>query len=62
MLSVVSSIATPDGKVEFKFKGLSSDTKPAVTYEGKKIYNGSTFMEMNTKKLYYYDEDNSTWV
>jgi len=37
---------------------LSSDTKP--TNDGK-LENGSKLMEMDTSKLYLYDEKNKTW-
>jgi len=38
--------------------GLSTDTKPVnVAWLG----NGSTFLEMNTGKVYIYDEDNKVW-
>ena len=47
---------------EFDFKGMSSDTKPTETYEGSKIGNGSTFMELDTKTLFYYDEAGKQWV
>lgn len=36
-------------------RGLSTDTKPS----GK--INGSTFKEIDTGKVYKYDEDNDTW-
>ncbi len=37
------------------FYGLSTDTKP--THCG----NGSMFIEMDTKKAYFFDAANSTW-
>lgn len=47
---------------EFDFTGLSSDTKPIGTYEGSKIGNGSSFMELDTKAIKFYDEEHDTWV
>lgn len=47
---------------EFSFVGLSTDTKPTGTKDGLKIINGSTFVEMNTKTVFYYDEEHSLWV
>lgn len=44
-----------DGKINF-YEGLSTDTKPA----GKGI-NGSIFYEMDTGKVYMYDETNNMW-
>ena len=35
---------------------LSSDTKPTTG-----IANGSTLFEMDTKTLYFFDEENETW-
>lgn len=40
---------------------LSTDEKP-TTIEGKKIWNGSTLYEMDTKKLYLFDAENQTWL
>lgn len=41
--------------------GLSTDTKPTGIYDGKKIANGSTFLEMDTKDVKFYDADSDTW-
>ena len=51
--------------------GLSTDTKPTVTYieygsDGKEvgrmgIPNGSIFTEIDTGDTYMYDADNTTW-
>lgn len=35
---------------------LSTDTKPT-----EHIHNGSTCIEMDTGKIYMFDEDNSLW-
>lgn len=43
-----------------EFRGLSGDNKP-TNIDGEEIPNGSTFIEMNTGKLYMYDLDNETW-
>lgn len=50
------------GTYGFAFKGLSSDTKPTGEHAGLPIANGSTFIEMDTKHLKYYDEEGGTWV
>jgi len=47
---------------EFSFKGLSTDTKPTGTFQDTKIGNGSSFLEIDTKNLSFYDEENETWV
>lgn len=38
-------------------KGLSTDTKPI---DG--INNGSSFYEMDTKKVFLFDEQNQKWI
>lgn len=45
----------------FSFKGLSTDTKPTDSWNGTKIQNGSSFMEIDTQELYFYDAENATW-
>lgn len=52
---------TKEGKVLYgELRGLSTDEKPAV-FEGKIIGNGSVFVEINTQKLFFYDETSQTW-
>ena len=46
----------------FKFLGLSTDTKPTEEYEGIKILNSSSFFEMDTQKVKFYDESTTDWV
>lgn len=41
--------------------GLSTDTKPTNTFQGKKIVNGSTFLEVDTQNVFFYDEEHNTW-
>ena len=38
------------------FKGLSTDTKPADAT------NGSSFLEMDTGDMYYWDADSEAWI
>ena len=40
-----------------ELKGLSTDEKPI-----KDIPNGSSFYEMDTKKVFMFDEQNSKWL
>ena len=48
-----------------EINGLSTDTKPIETIEYKnstyRIINGSTLYEMDSKKVYTYDEENHQW-
>lgn len=48
---------TPNEKC-FLFYGLSSDKKPITPYIG----NGSEFIEQDTGKIYFFDEDNQEWL
>lgn len=47
---------------DFSFKGLQSDTKPTETFDGMTIKNGSSFLEMDTKELKFYDAAGKAWV
>lgn len=40
-----------------EFYGLSTDTKPTTD-----VLNASVFYEMDTKKIYMFDEENSRWL
>lgn len=44
------------------FKGLSTDTKPTVMYNSLPILNGSSFFEMDTQDVYFYDGGTDTWL
>ena len=48
----------PTSKLHY-FEGhcLSSDTKPV----GDNIANGSSLIEMDTSKIYFYDAQNGEW-
>lgn len=50
-----------DKHAKLSFSGKSTDTKPTETWEGIKIDNGSTFLEVDTQKLFFYDEEGKTW-
>ena len=56
------TIAKDDTTEELSFKGLSTDTKPTVTYDDLKITNGSSFFEMDTQEVYFYDEATESWL
>lgn len=49
-------------KLPYDFYGLSSDEKPTSVFNGVKIVNGSYFYEMDTKKIFMFDEGNSEWL
>lgn len=45
----------------FEFYALSGDTAPTETFNNIKILNGSSLKEIDTGKLYLYDQENDTW-
>ena len=55
-----------DGKYDISLSGKSTDTKPtgSFTHKGENlpIANGSSFFEIDTKALAFYDEDTNSWV
>lgn len=44
------------------FKGLSTDSKPTVKYNSLPIKNGSSFFEMDTQEVYFYDGGTDSWL
>lgn len=56
------AVAVGRNKYKQSFRGLSTDTKPVEEYRGKEIANGSIFIEIDTKSVSYYDEENEQWV
>lgn len=60
MITVASDV---EGKrLPLEFFGLSTDTKPIDEVDDIKITNGSVFIEMDTKKIFMYDEENQAWL
>ena len=51
----------PDGSAQIDLRGLSSDTKPTVTYQGERIGNSSTFLEIDTQNVSFYDKSSDSW-
>lgn len=45
-----------------EFFGLSKDEKPIGEVNGIKVTNGSVFIEIDTKKIYMFDEENQLWI
>jgi hypothetical protein len=46
----------------YSFTGMSTDTKPTRTYKNTQIQNGSQFLEMDTGKVFMYNEAAHAWV
>ena len=53
-------VSTSGNERELELRGLSTDTKP-ITLDGKDIANGTTFIEIDTGKIYLYDAENEQW-
>lgn len=56
------TLSKDDTTRELSFKGLSTDTKPTVKYGDMPILNGSTFFEMDTQQVFFYDGDSDDWL
>lgn len=56
------TLVKDDTTNELSFKGLSTDTKPTVKYDDLEIINGSTFFEMDTQQIFFYDGDSDDWL
>lgn len=61
MITVELKTQVGKNKYQTDFNGLSTDEKPTVSYEGALIANGSTFMELDTHKVAFYDEEGEEW-
>ena len=61
MVSYENTMTNGD-EIKFAFSGLNTDTKPTGKYAGAKIANGSTFLEMDTLNLKFYDATTDTWI
>lgn len=56
MITLTNTIFITNERSINEYIGLSTDDKPTGEL------NGSSFYEMDTQKMYYYDEDTDTWV
>lgn len=48
-------------KEELSFVGLSTDIKPIEKFGSTVVINGSTFFEINTGKVFIFDESGKKW-
>ena len=60
-ISEMKGSAKTSKNVIGEIRGLSTDTKPASTIDGKEIMNGCVFIEIDTSKIYFYDAENQEW-
>lgn len=56
------TLTKDDTSYELSFKGLSTDEKPTGKYDDIEITNGSSFFEMDTQSVYFYDYATQSWL
>lgn len=58
----INKVEKKNGTIKFlvELRGLEDDTKPTTIQNGI-IENGSSFIEIDTGKLFMYDLENETW-
>lgn len=65
MISFDTFANLPDGTY-LELKGKSTDAKPIKIFEyygtELEIANGSTFLEMDTGNIYFYDKEDFAWL
>ena len=62
MITVLENDYIRDKTCRFDLVGLAADAKPAEIFQERLIQNGSTFLEMDTGALYWYDAAEKTWI
>lgn len=62
MITVMETNYIRDNICRFDLVGLAADTKPTEMFQERSIQNGSTFLEMDTGRLYCYDAAGKTWI
>lgn len=60
MVTCASNIV--GNKVPHEFYGLSTDVKPTYIEGVCNVTNGSIFLEIDTKKIFVFDEEHQIWV
>lgn len=60
MITIASNIK--GRKIPHEFFGLSKDEKPVDKINGVKVNNGSVFVEIDTGKIFMFDEENQIWL
>ena len=56
-----SSVIKTNDDYKYSFEGLSTDVKPLIA-DYPDMKNGSTFLEMDSTKLWFYDQEHDAWV
>ena len=55
-----NNVDAGDNQRELEIRGLSGDTKP-TEINSKGIPNGTIFLEIDTGKMFLFDQENSLW-
>ncbi len=58
----VEKMGGVNGENSAIFYGKSEDTKPTLANSGTEIPNGSAFLEIDTRKVYFYDPTQDEWL
>lgn len=56
-----TGVSKTETDYQYSFSGLSTDDKPTLT-DYPNMRNGSSFFEMDTKVVKFWDAGNETWV
>ena len=56
-----TGVSKTETTYQYDFEGLSTDDKPTIT-DYPNMRNGSSFFEMDTKTVKFYDAENDVWV
>lgn len=58
----IKKVKKEDGDIKFlvELRGLSTDDKP-ITIQNGVIGNGSSFIEIDTQKISFFDEEAEEW-
>ena len=62
MITVTKNNYIQDKMCRFSLVGMAEDEKPIGAFQERKIQNGSTFLEMDTGKLYFYNAEEDSWL
>ena len=62
MIRIIDAHDVSSGVKYVEMAGTSADSKPTTLANNITISTGSVFMEVNTKKVYLFNEATSSWV
>lgn len=62
MISLLSHTYLHDNLSRFDLCSVSTDAKPAQKYLDRLIANGSSFIEMDTGSIYFYNAETDDWI